>query len=197
MISKSIEDAYKDFVMQHKFPFVVLHFSVNGDEVDVNVHPTKMELRFQKQQEVYGTVFEGVHRTLLEPELISPGGNPGGGRAGVHPRKNRGESFRKKPRWTFLEKQLPRRAPFCCAPRADRCGRLTMPFQTARRLSWMRSILSRKMRERVTAYHQQASSAEIAGKEDILRREVQEKRIAKAAKQAKGHKRKHRHLPRW
>ena len=70
MISKAVEDAYRDFVMQHKFPFVVLHFHLNGDEVDINVHPTKMELRFQKQQEVYSTVFEAVHRTLLEPELI-------------------------------------------------------------------------------------------------------------------------------
>ena len=70
MISKSIEDAYKDFVMVHKFPFVVLHFQVKGEEVDVNVHPTKMEIRFQRQQEIYGTIFEGVHRALLEPELI-------------------------------------------------------------------------------------------------------------------------------
>lgn len=70
MISKAVEDAYRDFVMQHKFPFVVLHFHLKGDEVDINVHPTKMELRFQKQQEVYSIVFEAVHRTLLEPELI-------------------------------------------------------------------------------------------------------------------------------
>ena len=61
MISKALEDAYRDFVMQHKFPFAVLHFHLNGEEVDIN---------FQKQQEVYGTVFEAVHRTLLEPELI-------------------------------------------------------------------------------------------------------------------------------
>ena len=67
MISKSLEDAYKDFAMQHKFPFAVLHFHVKGDEIDINVHPTKMELRFQRQQEVYNAVFEGVHRMLLEP----------------------------------------------------------------------------------------------------------------------------------
>lgn len=70
MISKSVEDAYKDFVMQHKFPFVVLHFQISGEDIDVNVHPTKMELRFQKQQEVYSTIYEAIHRTLLEPELI-------------------------------------------------------------------------------------------------------------------------------
>ena len=70
MLSKSLEDAYKDFTMQHKFPFAVLHFQVEGDLIDVNVHPTKMELRFQRQQEVYNTMYEAVHRRLLEPELI-------------------------------------------------------------------------------------------------------------------------------
>lgn len=70
MISKAVEDAYKDFIMQHKFPFVTLHFQITGEDIDVNVHPTKMELRFQKQQEVYNTIYEGIHRTLLEPELI-------------------------------------------------------------------------------------------------------------------------------
>jgi DNA mismatch repair protein MutL len=70
MMSKAIEDAYRDYVMQHKFPFLVLHFQISGEDIDVNVHPTKMELRFQNQQTVYNTLYEGVHRTLLEPELI-------------------------------------------------------------------------------------------------------------------------------
>ena len=50
MISKALEDACKDFMMQHKFPFAVLAFEIDTEQVDVNVHPTKMELRFQKQQ---------------------------------------------------------------------------------------------------------------------------------------------------
>ena len=70
LLSRSIEEAYHNFLMQHQYPFTVLYFTFPGDTLDVNVHPTKMELRFQKQQEVYGTVFEAVHRTLLEPELI-------------------------------------------------------------------------------------------------------------------------------
>lgn len=85
MISKAIEDAYRDFVMQHKFPFVVLHFQIDGEDIDVNVHPTKMELRFQKQQEVYNTVYEGVHRTLLEPELIPVVEVPSPKSAGTEP----------------------------------------------------------------------------------------------------------------
>ncbi len=70
MISKAIEDAYKDFTMQHKYPFTVLHFVMDGKDLDVNVHPTKMELRFSKQQEVYNFVYQAVKNTLTEPELI-------------------------------------------------------------------------------------------------------------------------------
>ena len=71
IISKAAEDAYKDFVMQHKFPFFVLHYTLPAEEMDVNVHPTKMEVRFHKQQDVYNTTYEAIHRCLLEPELIA------------------------------------------------------------------------------------------------------------------------------
>ena len=60
IIAKAIEDGYKDFIMQHKYPFTVLHFEVNGADIDVNVHPTKMELRFSNQQKVYNFVYEAV-----------------------------------------------------------------------------------------------------------------------------------------
>ena len=70
MLSRAVEEGYRDFLMQHKFPFTVLHFYIDGNNIDVNVHPTKMELRFSDQREVYSTVFEAVKRTLLEPELI-------------------------------------------------------------------------------------------------------------------------------
>lgn len=70
MISKAIEDAYKDFSMQHKYPFVVLHFTIEGEKIDVNVHPTKMELRFSNQQEIYNFVYEAVDRGLHAEELI-------------------------------------------------------------------------------------------------------------------------------
>lgn len=70
IISKAIEDAYKDFTMQHKYPFVVLHIDVSGSHVDVNVHPTKMELRFDNQQEIYNAVYGAVTKGLHEKELI-------------------------------------------------------------------------------------------------------------------------------
>lgn len=70
MISKGIEDAYKDFSMQHKYPFAVLHIELDGEHVDVNVHPAKLEVRFNNQQEVYNAVYEAVERGLHEEELI-------------------------------------------------------------------------------------------------------------------------------
>ncbi len=70
IISKAVEDAYRDFTMQHKYPFVVLHLTMDQGQVDVNVHPAKMELRFSNQQAVYNAVYEAVDRTLHGKELI-------------------------------------------------------------------------------------------------------------------------------
>ena len=70
IISKAIEDAYKDFTMQHKYPFTVLHLTINGELLDVNVHPTKMEVRFGNQQEIYNLVYEAVQKSLRKEELI-------------------------------------------------------------------------------------------------------------------------------
>ena len=70
IIARAIEDGYKDFTMQHKYPFVVLHIEIDGEHVDVNVHPTKMELRFNNQQEVYNTIYAAVEQGLHEKQLI-------------------------------------------------------------------------------------------------------------------------------
>lgn len=70
IVSKAIEDAYKDFTMQHKYPFTVLQLSVKGELLDVNVHPTKMEVRFGNQQEVYNFIFQALQKSLRQEELI-------------------------------------------------------------------------------------------------------------------------------
>ena len=62
IITKAIEDGYKIFMMQHKYPFTVLHFQLDGDLLDVNVHPTKMELRFSDQEGMYRLVYETVSK---------------------------------------------------------------------------------------------------------------------------------------
>ena len=70
IITKAIEDAYKTFMMQHKYPFTALHFTIPGDLLDVNVHPTKLELRFSKQEEIYQIVYDTVRQALSSRELI-------------------------------------------------------------------------------------------------------------------------------
>ena len=62
-------DVYKR-QMQHKYPFVVLYLDVDTEHVDVNVHPTKMDVRFNNQQEIYNTLLAAVDDGLHERELI-------------------------------------------------------------------------------------------------------------------------------
>ncbi len=70
ILSKAIEDGYKEYIMQHKFPFVVLHFEIAGPEVDVNVHPTKMEVRFSDETYIYKAVVQAILDTMRSKELI-------------------------------------------------------------------------------------------------------------------------------
>ena len=77
LLAKAIEDGYHGFLMQHKFPLTVLHLSIDGRMVDVNVHPNKMEMRISGQEEIYRQISELVHHTLQQQELI-PEVLPGG-----------------------------------------------------------------------------------------------------------------------
>ncbi len=70
LIAKSIEEGYKSFVMQHKYPFTVLHISINGSLLDVNVHPTKMELRFSNGEALYQALTELIKKNINQSELV-------------------------------------------------------------------------------------------------------------------------------
>lgn len=70
LIAKGIEDAYRTYLMQHQYPFTVLSFTVDGKEVDVNVHPQKLELRFTNGEELYRFISESIKKSLQETELI-------------------------------------------------------------------------------------------------------------------------------
>ena len=69
-ITKAIEDAYKSFMMQHRYPFTALLFQVDGEKVDVNVHPAKLEVRFSDNNAVYQDIFQAVHDALAGKEFI-------------------------------------------------------------------------------------------------------------------------------
>lgn len=70
IITKAIEDSYKGLVMQHKFPFVSLRIEMDGNDLDVNVHPAKREVRFARETEVYTAIYETVRKVLTHRELI-------------------------------------------------------------------------------------------------------------------------------
>ena len=70
LLSKAIEEAYKSFLMQHQYPFCVLYFTFKGESLDVNVHPTKMELRFDHNQEIYQYLCNGLYEILSQKEMI-------------------------------------------------------------------------------------------------------------------------------
>ncbi len=70
LINKAIEDGYHSYMMQHKYPFVVLNLEIEPEFLDVNVHPSKMELRFRNPEEIYDSVCRAVHDTLAGKELI-------------------------------------------------------------------------------------------------------------------------------
>lgn len=155
IVSKAIEDAYKDFTMQHKYPFVALQITMPGEEVDVNVHPAKLEIRFQNQQAVYNAVYEAVDRGLRKEELI--------------------------PQVKLEEpKEIPRADVPSPAP-APMPKKETKPPQAPAKEERNLDYFMQKMKERVAAYHNRESSAEVTAKDQIFRPLQQADRIREAA----------------
>jgi len=71
LLAKAIEDAFAPYMMQHKYPFTVLHFKIDSELLDVNVHPSKMELRFENQTEIYDWVFGVISKALREKPAVT------------------------------------------------------------------------------------------------------------------------------
>ncbi len=70
VISKALEEGYKQYLMMHKFPFAVLHLRMDPSLVDVNVHPAKLEVRFREQNQLYDFIMNSVENTLRNREMI-------------------------------------------------------------------------------------------------------------------------------
>lgn len=69
-ISDAIHDAYHSLLMKNRHPIAILHVNIEPDKIDVNVHPTKREIRLSKEQEVYDAVFNAIRKTLRDENLI-------------------------------------------------------------------------------------------------------------------------------
>ena len=70
LLSKGLEAGYKAYLMQHKFPFALLHINMDTERIDVNVHPSKMEIRFHDQPGLYAFLEEQVRTALRRREMI-------------------------------------------------------------------------------------------------------------------------------
>lgn len=75
-VSKAIEEGYQSYMMQHRYPFCVVHITVPPENVDVNVHPNKMEVRFANQNVIYQKIAGSIAGFLAEQEMI-PQAAPG------------------------------------------------------------------------------------------------------------------------
>lgn len=70
VITKAIEEAYKPYSMQHKYPFTAIHFTIDPELIDVNVHPTKMEIRFTNSELVYKLTYQAISMALSGKNMI-------------------------------------------------------------------------------------------------------------------------------
>lgn len=89
LIAKGIEEGYKAYMMQHRFPFCVLHITMDTQEVDVNVHPSKMDVRFHDQQQFMDFIIKAVAETLSAREMIAD--------CNLSPEKEEKEIFKESP----------------------------------------------------------------------------------------------------
>lgn len=70
LINRAIDEAYKAYLMLHKYPYAILYFDIPSDMIDVNVHPTKMEVRFLEADRFYNAIVECIKSALSHKELI-------------------------------------------------------------------------------------------------------------------------------
>lgn len=70
VITKAIEEAYKPYLMQHKYPFTSIYFEIDPEQIDVNVHPQKLEIRLKSGEEIYQQTYHLLQDALSGKELI-------------------------------------------------------------------------------------------------------------------------------
>lgn len=70
IISKAVEDGYKTLLPVNRYPVVILNLDLPPNQVDVNVHPSKTEIRFNDEKQIYGFISEGISRILKEVTYI-------------------------------------------------------------------------------------------------------------------------------
>lgn len=70
LIQTALEKAYKNLIMSSKYPIAILHINIDFDKVDVNVHPTKLEIKFSEEKQVFSAVYIAVKNTITQVDGI-------------------------------------------------------------------------------------------------------------------------------
>lgn len=70
LINKAVEEAYRPYIMLHRYPFTSLLITIDSELIDVNVHPAKLEIRFKNSEELYQLIYHTIKKTLEGKELI-------------------------------------------------------------------------------------------------------------------------------
>lgn len=96
LIAAAIEQAYKPFMMQHRYPFTVLHIKIEPELIDVNVHPAKMEVRFQQENEIYELLAGAIENTLRGKEFIPDVSDDGKAKKNVQEKQKLPEPFEQR-----------------------------------------------------------------------------------------------------
>lgn len=96
LIAAAIEQAYKPFMMQHRYPFTVLHIKIKPELIDVNVHPAKMEVRFQQENEIYELLAGAIENTLRGKEFIPDVSDDGKAEKNVQEKQKLPEPFEQR-----------------------------------------------------------------------------------------------------
>ena len=94
VVNRAIEEGYRTFVMQHKFPFTVLYLDLPQEKCDVNVHPTKMEFKYDNEKKLFEACCTAVKLALTHKEIIPKDGeNPNPNPVISHPERKPAEPF--------------------------------------------------------------------------------------------------------
>ena len=115
IINKAIEEGYRNFMMQHKYPFTAIQFLVKQELLDVNVHPAKMELRIRNAEEIYPAIINVIAEALREKELIQEASfEPESKREKEHKQEKREKEQKKPPEFfetnRIMEAEKPKEA---------------------------------------------------------------------------------------
>lgn len=184
LIAKAIEEAYKPFMMQHKYPFCVLIIETDSELLDVNVHPTKMELRFRNQEDLYQIIMSGVtaaiKKSVLIPEvtLEEKKGTDIGSFVFGGNRTEKGQE--EKAGANFLDAVIPEAAPKNddeSAPAQD-----TANFQRTKEIRGAEPFESRRKEETAPVYRERVKEEQISLFDPDIRANFSDASLSQAGK---------------